>query len=183
MNINTFPLSKFIPIYCDAEYGELSEEQAKELIAQYQDAITIETDGRQDLASELQALDSFINRCKLNIKSLEVAIYPEIIAEMREDGFKYTDCDTWDDHLLQIDRLNTQLANHVAKYNLLKSQYDKLNSKGEPVSYDWFLKTCMSISDMVKYRVTINDLSVKEFCLRYKEYVRYVEKMSNLNKK
>lgn len=181
MTIDKFPLEKFIAIYCDKEYGELTEAQAKHLISQYHDAMADEGGEKNTLVARIEYLNSFVNRIKILVYNARQSRDMRFIEALKEDGFKYQG-DTVDDE--QLDRIELQLKKYEEiELPNLKKEYESDAKKGVPINYEWFLQTCINISDMCKYPIRIENLNVKEFCIRYKSLVKYVKSQEAVIKK
>lgn len=175
-SINTFPLKDFILLYCDGDYSFVNgdEAAAKELIKQYEDAIGDPNSDRNEQVGHIEALSIFINRMKIMI-DIATTNTDSRIMDILKDELRFVDQESHDENIRMA---TNKLQGHILQYNQRKAEYDKQNKGNVTVNYDWFIDTCISMSDMNKYAIRINDLTVKEFCTRYKQLIRYIAKMN-----
>lgn len=175
-SINTFPLSDFILLYCDKDYSFVNNdtEAAKKLIREYEEAIIDTDNGRNEQVGEIEALNSFLSRMKTLHEVVKTIPDPRLMsilyAELR---FKHQGS-----HEDDLSMIEAKIAGHQISYNQKKAEFDKQNEGKTTVTYDWFIDTCVSMSDINKYAIKIQDLTVKEFTVRYKQLLRYIAKMN-----
>lgn len=176
-SINTLPLAEFIPIYCDKECGQYTPEQAAQFISQYYDAISGNESQRNELVGQIEALNSFVRRISLLIGLCRQSPDGRLVEALKADGFKYHGDDP-------IESLKNQLTRYKIKLKDLTDRYEKQKSTDVVVNYEWFLNACINMSDVSKYPIRIQDLTVKEFCIRYKQMIQYIKKQQQqLNSK
>ncbi|PHJ52275.1 hypothetical protein VF04_38025 [Nostoc linckia z7] len=166
-------------MYVDKELGELTREQANQLIEQYHDAIADDSAGQIQLIGGIEYRNSYLSRVGMCINVCRQVYHPDLIDALNQalkDGnvnYKYQPEEIDNEELDHIEALLKKVE--LRQKDLIR-QYEKDSGKKSVVNWDWFIDACLSMSQVFAPQIiNIGILTVKEFCLQYKRFSKAIK--------
>lgn len=181
--LDDIPLSIFVMILCSGDTNHLGHNTSEEnetFWAKIHDEWEVNLSTERSIAeiqthAEIKRLELDISRVKtIVLNAYNLGVTDEIQELLLDEGFVATTKEDLPDII-------NQLTTWEVRMELLIQQVEALlptnKEKDTKVDKALFVKCCVRISDYKKYPITLQSITALEFCIHYRDYIDYIEKL------
>jgi len=132
------------------------------------------------LTAEIEMLNLNIDRVTLLMNAMgQYGPHPDLAHQLREEGFdrEYSE----ESYLEDLRLVEIQAKRFILQRQIKEKEAEGLlpvqkEASNELPTRSTYIRCLVSISKTAKYHIGINDISTREFCIHYRDYIDYVER-------